>query len=273
MKKFLEKIAWGVIIGMTYLWTAALTEPVIAGDIYQYIERDGTVSFTNVPTDNRFRKIAPESTRTTRTTRSSSSRARESTSRQRDDLSIAFANFPTTRQGYSPVSGWRTYKSEPDVNHMEDAIRRHADLQQLSPALVRAVIKAESDFDPMAVSRTGAMGLMQLMPQTALEVGVRNPYDVDANISGGTRYLRYLLDRFDGNLALALAAYNAGPQTVERNRGIPPIQETREYVSKVLRFYRAFLTSTPSIRSSVPARTRPDATASQLWAFSTPADR
>ena len=268
MKKFLEKIAWGVIIGMTYLWTAALTEPVIAGDIYQYIERDGTVSFTNVPTDNRYRKIASESTRTTRTSRSS--RARESSNRHTDDLSIAFASFPTTRQGYSPVSGWKTYKSEPDVSNMEDAIRRHADLQQLSPALVRAVIKAESDFDPMAVSRTGAMGLMQLMPQTALEVGVRNPYDVDANISGGTRYLRYLLDRFDGNLAFALAAYNAGPQTVERNRGIPPIQETREYVSKVLRFYRAFLTSTPSLRPSAPPRAKSDATASQLWAFSTP---
>ena len=271
LKRFLEKIAWGVIVGMTYLWTAALTEPVIAGDIYQYIERDGTVSFTNVPTDNRFRKIASESTRTTRTSRSSS-RARESSNRQTDDLSIAFASFPTTRQGYSPVSGWRTYQSEPDVD-MEDAIRRHANLRQLSPALVRAVIKAESDFDPMAVSRTGAMGLMQLMPQTALEVGVKNPYDVDANISGGTKYLRYLLDRFDGNLSLALAAYNAGPQTVERNHGIPPIQETREYVSKVLRFYRAFLTSTPSVRPSVPPRATLDATASQLWAFSAPGAR
>jgi soluble lytic murein transglycosylase-like protein len=165
-------------------------------------------------------------------------------------------------------SAWQTFRMQ---NSVEEAIHRHANLHQLNPELVRAVIKAESDFDPMALSRSGAMGLMQLMPQTALEVGVANPYDVEANIGGGTKYLRYLLDRFDGNLTMALAAYNAGPMSVERNRGIPPIQETREYVSKVLRFYRTFLSQKPSIRSSLPSRFTQGGAGSQLFALSTPA--
>jgi soluble lytic murein transglycosylase len=105
------------------------------------------------------------------------------------------------------------------------------------------VIKTESDFDPLAVSRAGAIGLMQLMPQTAVRLDVRDSYNPDENIGGGTKYLRQLLDRFDGNLPLALAAYNAGEHAVERYQGLPPIAETRQYVKKVLRYYRTFLTN------------------------------
>lgn len=120
-------------------------------------------------------------------------------------------------------------------------ISRFSRQHQLHPALIRAVIKAESDFDPHAVSRAGAVGLMQLMPQTAVRLEVRDLYDPEDNIGGGTKYLRLLLDRFRGNLPLALAAYNAGEHVVDRYRALPPIDETRQYVRKVLRYYRTFL--------------------------------
>ena len=124
---------------------------------------------------------------------------------------------------------------------LEPMISRYSRRHHLHPALIRAVIKAESDFDPMAVSRAGAVGLMQLMPQTAARMDVRDSYDPEDNIGGGTKYLRQLLDRFRGNLPLALAAYNAGEHVVDRYRALPPITETRQYVRKVLRYYRTFL--------------------------------
>ena len=124
---------------------------------------------------------------------------------------------------------------------LEPLIKRHSSQQQLHPALIRAVIKAESNFDPRAVSRAGAIGLMQLMPQTAVQLDVRDMFDPDENVGGGTKYLRQLLDRFHGNLPLALAAYNAGENIVDRYQSLPPIDETRQYVRKVLRYYRTFL--------------------------------
>lgn len=124
---------------------------------------------------------------------------------------------------------------------LDPMIKRFSRQHQLHPALIRAVIKAESNFDPRAVSRSGAIGLMQLMPQTALQLDVRDLYDPEDNIGGGTKYLRQLLDRFRGNLPLALAAYNAGEHVVDRYRTLPPIDETRQYVRKVLRYYRTFL--------------------------------
>jgi soluble lytic murein transglycosylase-like protein len=115
----------------------------------------------------------------------------------------------------------------------DDLIARHAEANKLSPVLVRAVIQTESAFNPRAVSHVGAMGLMQLMPGTARELGVTDPFDADQNIRGGTKYLRALLDRFDGKIDLALAAYNAGPGAVERYDGVPPYRETRNYVAKL----------------------------------------
>ncbi len=125
----------------------------------------------------------------------------------------------------------------PDAS-LEPVISRHADSYQLDPKLVRAVIQVESGYNPAAVSHKGAVGLMQLMPGTANQLAVDDPYDPDQNVRGGVAYLRRMLDRFEGRLELAVAAYNAGPGAVERHGGIPPYRETRDYVRKVLALYR-----------------------------------
>ncbi|HEY0782628.1 MAG TPA: lytic transglycosylase domain-containing protein [Thermoanaerobaculia bacterium] len=125
----------------------------------------------------------------------------------------------------------------PDVS-LEPLINRHSDRQNLDPRLVKAVIQVESGYNRNARSNKGAKGLMQLMPETAVELAVHNPYDADENLRGGTAYLRQLLDRFAGRLELAVAAYNAGPGAVERHHGVPPFAETRDYVQHVLALYR-----------------------------------
>jgi soluble lytic murein transglycosylase len=111
--------------------------------------------------------------------------------------------------------------------------------QQIQPALVKAVIAAESNFDPQAVSRKGAQGLMQLMPATAEQLGIQDPLRPVQNVRGGTRYLRLMIDRY-GDLERALAAYNAGPTAVDRHGGVPPYRETRDYVKRVLTYYRHY---------------------------------
>jgi soluble lytic murein transglycosylase-like protein len=121
-----------------------------------------------------------------------------------------------------------------DDNKYEPLIQQHSTRQSLRPELVRAVIQVESGFNPRALSPKGAMGLMQLMPATARSLGVNNPWDPAQNIRGGTDYLRQLLDEYDGNEELALAAYNAGSGAVAKyGRRIPPYRETRDYVRKV----------------------------------------
>ena len=133
------------------------------------------------------------------------------------------------------AQGIRTTKTALSEYSVYDAlVQEHASRHALRPELVRAVIQVESGFNPRARSPKGAMGLMQLMPSTARRLGVRNAYDPAENIRGGCAYLRQLLDRYDGNEQLALAAYNAGEGAVDRHGGnIPPFQETRDYVKKV----------------------------------------
>ncbi len=145
----------------------------------------------------------------------------------------------------------------------EPLIQAHAARAGLPPELVRAVIQVESGFNPRARSPKGAMGLMQLMPATAAWLGVNRPFDPDQNIAGGTTYLRTLLERFDGNLELALAAYNAGPGAVERfGLRVPPFAETTRYVDRVGAI--ASPDAVPSVRpgrpSPAPRRPKPGTT-------------
>ncbi|TMB51416.1 MAG: lytic transglycosylase domain-containing protein [Deltaproteobacteria bacterium] len=130
-----------------------------------------------------------------------------------------------------------------DATVYDGLIRDIAARHGVEYALVKAVIKAESDFDRTAVSRAGALGLMQLMPQTAASHQVRNVFLPRDNIEGGCRHLRMLLDRYGGNLPLVVAAYNAGTQRVEDAGGVPPIAETREYLARVLRYRAAYLSA------------------------------
>lgn len=123
---------------------------------------------------------------------------------------------------------------------LEQAVIRAAQQHHVQPALLLAVMKAESSFNPIVISKAGAVGLMQLVPETAIRHGVRNLYDANENITGGAKHLRYLLDRFHGNTRLALAAYNAGERKVDRYGKIPPYKETQDYVKKVLVYYRGY---------------------------------
>src|ERR1700674_337411 len=120
---------------------------------------------------------------------------------------------------------------------LEPIIPRHCDAHHLDPRLVRAVIQVESGYNHRARSNKGAMGLMQLMPDTAVELAVYHPYDADENLRGGTAYLRRMIDTFQGSVEMALAAYNAGPGAVERHHGVPPYPDTVDYVKRVMALY------------------------------------
>ena len=127
---------------------------------------------------------------------------------------------------------------------VNDAGARH----QIDPDFLNSVIRAESGFNSRAVSKKGAQGLMQLMPQTASQLGVTNSFDPNANVEGGTKYLRELLEKYNFDVVKALAAYNAGPQRVEQYRGVPPYYETRAYIARIIRdFNRRKLAENPAL--------------------------
>jgi len=154
---------------------------------------------------------------------------------------LHFTNVPTS-------SNYKIYiREKPDRSLNSDVTRRYdqiiteaAERHGVSFSLLKAMIKIESDFNPRAISRAGAMGLMQIMPENIKRLKIKDPFDPRENIMGGTRYLKQMIDRFNGKLSLALAAYNAGPNTVERYQRIPPFTETEDYVEAVMKYYSIF---------------------------------
>ncbi len=131
-------------------------------------------------------------------------------------------------------------QSSSNTNDIDSLIEQYSAKNGLDSAFVKAVIKQESGFQPNVTSHCGAMGLMQLMPATANSLGVKDAYDPEQNIAGGTKYLKGLLDRFGGDKSLALAAYNAGPNAVAKYNGIPPYKETQNYVKNIMSMYQKF---------------------------------
>lgn len=181
--------------------------PSSYADIYKYIDEKGITCYTDAPINNKADLIMKEKKEIT--------------------------NQYKTKT---------TKKVSPENTDYHTLVYEKATKYNIDPLLVKAVIKTESNWNEWAVSRKGAIGLMQLMPATAREMNVNNPFNPEENIEGGVKYLRYLLERFNGDLTLALAAYNAGPNWVEKFGFIPPISETREYVRKVLSLYNGSTT-------------------------------
>jgi soluble lytic murein transglycosylase-like protein len=186
-------------------------------DMYRCEGPGGALHFTNVRTPGMRCRVLVRDERPSGSRRGS----RAAASSRRPDA----ASLPERAERYRLYDGF---------------IQEASALYQLPAAFIRAVVKVESDFNPRVVSSTGAMGLMQLMPRTAQAMGVRDPFDPRQNIFGGSRYLRVLANLFNGDLVLTIAGYNAGEGAVMRYRGVPPYDETRRYVRRVLQHYYAF---------------------------------
>ena len=153
-----------------------------------------------------------------------------------------FTNTPT-----SSTQNFKLFlREKPKINprysteKYDDIIANASQQYDVSFPLLKAIIKAESDFDPRAVSKKGAKGLMQIMPENFKPLGIKDPFDPSQNIHAGARYFKQMYDRFKGKLSLSLAAYNAGPKAVERYKTVPPYEETEEYVKRVLKFYHSY---------------------------------
>lgn len=132
------------------------------------------------------------------------------------------------------------FKGKKGEHVFDPIVSKASEQHDVDPALVKAVIMAESSYNPRAVSPKGAVGLMQLMPDTAQSLGVSNSFNPEQNVQGGTKYLKKLIDRFDGDIKSALAAYNAGPGHVQKHNGVPPFKETIYYVHKVYHYYEFY---------------------------------
>uniref|UniRef100_UPI0040559DAA transglycosylase SLT domain-containing protein n=1 Tax=Candidatus Electrothrix sp. TaxID=2170559 RepID=UPI0040559DAA len=189
-------------------------------EIYRYIDRYGVAHYTNVPTD-RYKPVSLSPLSTPK------------------EEGIAF-HAPKVRSTQRKALKLRSGKNwkHTDTSRFDKDIRYAARAHKVDPLLIKAMIKTESAFNRHAVSPKGAQGLMQLMPATAKDLQVKDPFNPRQNIYGGTKYIKWLLKRFNGDLRLSLAAYNAGPARVKNK--IPRIPETISYVRKVLRYYKAY---------------------------------
>lgn len=184
---------------------SAATSARAADKLYQYVDEDGVTVITNVPQGQAKKAL-----------------------RVKQEGEVTKITAPLD---FAPSRGTADFDA-----HIQEACA----LYKIPPALVRAVMATESSFNPRAVSPKGAMGLMQLMPATAAEMFVADPWDPKQNIHGGVRYLRVLANLFNGDMVRIVAAYNAGPEAVRRADGVPLIAETQEYVKRVLRLYFSY---------------------------------
>jgi hypothetical protein len=223
---------WRLLAGLIPI-TLALAGPVRA-DIYAFMDKNGVRHLSNVPNDPRYKLVmrTPAYRKADAQASSFAPTNLYSPGRGAAFTSHGYAAPRATRR-LSQVNEGNRQRFTPDIN-------RIAAQHRLEPALLHAVISAESSYNPWAVSPKGAMGLMQLMPGTAARFGVGNPYDPIANMQGGARYLRWLLDYFN-DTRLAVAAYNAGEGAVQKyGNQIPPYRETQNYVVKVLDYYHRY---------------------------------
>jgi len=188
------------------LFIATAYTPALA-DIFVYVDKEGVMHFSNAPSHGRYRVYMKEK---------------------------------------SSAAAQVVRKIKPDTDKYDHLIAESCRLHGVDFALVKAVIRAESCFDPYAISSKGAEGLMQLMPQTSKRLNVANPFDPHENIKGGVRYLKHLLNRFNSDLQLSLAAYNAGETVVAQVNGIPNYRETKNYVAEVLRYYQEYKSKSSS---------------------------
>jgi soluble lytic murein transglycosylase-like protein len=178
------------------------------GGIYRYEDENGVVHFTNCPRDPKFKLFIRES------------KEDVGSETKSDDAAVTLTSV--------------------DSKNFDALIKEFAKKYQIDFALIKAMIRAESGFNPNAISRKGAKGLMQLMPETALRMNVSNSFNPKENIEGGVRYFKYLLSLFNNDLRLSLAAYNAGENIVAQLGTIPPYRETVDYVRKVMNYYRTY---------------------------------
>jgi soluble lytic murein transglycosylase-like protein len=193
------------IISLAVLFCLLFLTTFSSAGIYRYVDENGVIHFTNCPRDPKFKLYIRES--------------KEDVGNDNHSSSFSYIK---------------------DSNQYDSLISELSKKYQVDFALIKAMIRAESGFNPFAVSRKGAKGLMQLMPETALRMNVSNSFNPRENIEGGVRYFKYLLSLFNDDLRLSLAAYNAGENVVGELRSIPPYRETVDYVKKVLSYYQSY---------------------------------
>ena len=186
----------GIFVIIICFFIFLFTSQIVKGDIYLYIDENGTHHFTNIPSDNKKYKLI---------------------SRERNKSNKTLSKY--------------------DFSNL---IREIANKYRVDKNLIKAIIKTESNFDSKAVSKKGAKGLMQIMPGKAYELNIINIFNPQQNVEGGVKHFKYLLDKYEGNLLISLAAYNAGENAVNKYNGIPPFPETWDYINKVLKYYNLY---------------------------------